>query len=468
MASPAFKNPIIRWIDHRLPIFTYLHHEAYEYPTPKNLSYWWNFGSLAGFMLVAMIATGLVLAMQYTPQADLAFNSVERIMRDVNYGWLLRYIHMNGGSMFFLVVYIHMFRGMYYGSYKAPRELLWILGAIIFLLMMATAFMGYVLPWGQMSFWGATVITNLFSAIPWVGDDIVTLLWGGFAVDNPTLNRMFVLHFLMPFVILGVVILHMLALHRFGSNNPLGIDLKGPQDSIPFHPYYTVKDLFGLGVFLIFYGFWVFFAPNALGDPDNYIPANPLSTPEHIVPEWYFLPFYAILRSIPDKLLGVIAMFLSIFVLFLLPWLDRSPVRSARFRPAFRFFFWMLVFDCAILLFVGKYAPESYWMPFNFEIADSAHFTELVETNLGLTKDAAINAVGDMYGINFASGHFGIKVLRLGQFATIFYFAHFFIFLPLLSIFETPKPLPLSISRPVLSGGGASPVPAPAKPMEKA
>src|SRR5689334_4538355 len=300
----VFKNPVIRWIDHRLPVFTYLAHEGNEYPTPKNLSYWWNFGSIAGFMLVIMIVTGIFLAMQYTPHIDYAFNSVERIMRDVNYGWLLRYIHMNGASMFFIVTYIHIFRGLYYGSYKEPRELLWMLGVVILLLMMATAFMGYVLPWGQMSFWGATVITNLFSAIPVVGESIVTWLWGGFAVDNPTLNRFFALHYLLPFVKIGVVALHVVALHIHGSNNPLGIDPKGPQDTVPFHPYYTMKDGFGVTVFLIVYAGFVFFQPNALGDAANYIEANPLVTPTHIVPEWYFLPFYAILRAIPDKLGG--------------------------------------------------------------------------------------------------------------------------------------------------------------------
>jgi hypothetical protein len=265
--AAVFKNPVIRWIDHRLPVFSYLQHEANDYPTPKNLSYWWNFGSIAGFMLMVMIATGIFLAMQYTPHVDHAFNSVERIMRDVNYGWMLRYIHMNGASMFFIAVYIHIFRGIYYGSFKAPRELLWMIGVVILLLMMATAFMGYVLPWGQMSFWGATVITNLFSALPVVGGKVVTLLWGGFSVDNPTLNRFFSLHYLLPFVILGVVVVHVIALHRFGSNNPTGIDMKGPQDQIPFHPYYTVKDMYGLGVFMLFYAFWVFFAPVALGDP---------------------------------------------------------------------------------------------------------------------------------------------------------------------------------------------------------
>ncbi|MBK8160141.1 MAG: cytochrome b/b6 [Rhodospirillaceae bacterium] len=436
--SANFKNPVVRWIDHRLPIFTFLHHEANEYPTPKNLSYWWNFGSLAGFMLMVMMASGIFLAMQYTPHVDHAFNSVERIMRDVNYGWLLRYIHMNGASMFFIVVYIHMFRGLYFGSYKAPRELLWQIGVVILLLMMATAFMGYVLPWGQMSFWGATVITNLFSALPVVGESIVTLLWGGFSVDNPTLNRFFSLHYLLPFVLLGVVVLHVVALHRFGSNNPIGIDTKGPQDSIPFHPYYTVKDLFGLGVFMIFFAYWVFYAPVTLGDPDNFIPANPLSTPQHIVPEWYFLPYYAILRSIPDKLMGVIAMFASILVLFVLPWLDRSPVRSGRYRPAFKWFFWMLVFDCAILTICGKNAPDWIWSPLSFSIGPDV-------------------------------GQAGVSIITMGQLATTYYFGYFLVILPLLSIFERALPVPLSISRPVLGAGGshAAIASGQAKPMEK-
>ncbi len=456
--SKHFSNPVIRWIDHRLPIFSYLDHEANEYPTPKNLNYFWNFGSLAGFMLIAMIATGLFLAMQYTAHVNLAFNSVERIMRDVNYGWLLRYLHMNGASMFFVVVYIHIFRGLYFGSYKAPRELLWQIGVVILLLMMATAFMGYVLPWGQMSFWGATVITNLFSAIPVVGNKIVTLLWGGFSVDNPTLNRFFALHFLLPFVILAVVLFHIIALHRFGSNNPIGIETKGKQDTIPFHPYYTTKDIFGLGIFLIFYAFWVFYFPNALGDPDNYIPANPLSTPEHIVPEWYFLPFYAILRSIPDKLFGVLAMGASILILFILPWLDRSPVRSGTFRPVFKWFFWMLVFDCAMLMFIGKNPPDWYWQPFAFQV------TPVDE----IVKAAGLPDADSLWSVTTAGGHFGIKILFLGQLATLYYFGYFLVVLPLLSIFETPRRLPLSISEPVLKGAGQAVAHAHSKPMEKA
>ena len=293
-----FENPVVEWIDSRLPVFTLMNKEYGVFPTPKNFNYFWNFGAIAMFMLITMIVTGISLAMHYAANTGIAFDSVERIMRDVNYGWLIRYIHMNGASFFFIAVFIHIFRGMYYGSYKGPRELLWIFGMVIFLLMMATAFMGYVLPWGQMSFWGATVITNLFSAVPVVGKSIVELLWGGFSVDNPTLNRFFALHYLLPFVIVGVVFLHVWALHVTGSNNPTGIEPKSKQDTLPFHPYYTMKDSFGLVVFVAVYAMFVFFMPNALGHPDNYTPANPLVTPAHIVPEWYFLPFYAILRAV--------------------------------------------------------------------------------------------------------------------------------------------------------------------------
>jgi ubiquinol-cytochrome c reductase cytochrome b/c1 subunit len=411
MEARTWKNPIVGWIDRRLPIFSMMQADLVDYPTPKNLNYWWNFGSLAGIVLVIMIATGVFLAMHYTPHVDYAFESVERIMRDVNYGWLMRYLHMNGASMFFIVVYIHMFRGLYYGSYKNPRELLWILGVFILLAMMATAFMGYVLPWGQMSFWGATVITNLFSAIPLVGESIVTWLWGGFSVDNATLNRFFSLHYLMPFVIFALVFLHLVALHTSKSNNPLGIDVKGPQDTIPFTPYYTIKDMFGLGVFMLIYLGFVFFAPNFFGEPDNYIKANPLVTPPHIVPEWYFLPFYAILRAItfdiwfiPAKLIGVVAMFGSILILLVLPWLDRSPVRSARFRPLYKQFFWIFVIDCFVLGYVGANPPEGYFV-------------------------------------------------ILGQVATAYYFAHFLIVIPLLNFLERPRPLPASISAAVTPAG---------------
>ena len=415
---------IVKWIDERLPIFTLMQHDIIDYPTPRNLSYWWNFGSLAGFALVVMIVTGIVLAMHYTAHADYAFESVERIMRDVNYGWLIRYIHMNGGSMFFLVVYIHLFRGIYYGSYKAPRELLWIIGVFLLITMMMAAFMGYVLPWGQMSFWAATVITNLFSALPWIGEPIVTWLWGGFAVGNPTLNRFYSLHYLMPFVIIGLVFLHLWALHTTKSNNPLGIDVKGPQDTIPFHPYYTVKDLFGLGLFMIVFAAFVFFMPNALGEPENYIRANPMVTPPHIVPEWYFLPYYAILRAIPDKLLGVIAMGASLMILLVLPWIDRSPVRSGRFRSIyFKFFFWVFVVDCLFLGWIGANSPD--------------------------------DTVG------------GISFLTLGRIGTAYYFGYF-VSVFVVSIVETPKPLPASISEPVLKGAGGMAAGAAAKPMEKA
>ena len=410
-SSAGPRNRLLRWIDYRLPFWDMVEDHYVEYPAPRNLNYWWNFGSLAGVILVIMIVTGVVLAMHYTPNADLAFDSVERIMRDVNYGWLIRYIHMNGASMFFLIVYIHLLRGLYYGSYKYPRELLWMLGVVILLLMIATAFMGYVLPWGQMSYWAATVITNLFSAIPVVGQDIVTLLWGGFTVGNPTLNRFFSLHYLLPFVIVGIVLLHLVALHQHGSNNPLGIDKRGPQDIIPFHPYYTIKDLFGLMVLLLVFGVFVFYLPNAATSPDNYIPANPLVTPNHIVPEWYLLPYYAILRSVPNKLLGVIMAFGSLLLLFIVPWLDTSRVRSARFRPVYKWVFWLLPIDVIALGYVGSQPPAGF-------------------------------------------------VVTLGQIATIYYFFHFLILMPLLGKIERPLPLPISIAEAVLgpragvAGGG--------------
>ncbi|MBC9208648.1 cytochrome b/b6 [Roseomonas aerophila] len=417
--NSEFANPVVRWIDQRMPVFTMMQKEYGTFPTPRNFNYFWNFGALAMINLVIMIATGIFLAMNYTAHTSLAFDSVERIMRDVNYGWLIRYVHMNGASMFFIVVLVHVWRGMYYGSYKAPRELLWMLGVVIYLLMMATAFMGYVLPWGQMSFWGATVITNLFSAIPLVGNSIVTLLWGGFSVDNPTLNRFFSLHYLLPFVIVGVVFLHVAALHITGSNNPLGIEPKGPQDTLPFHPYYTVKDSVGIVVYLMVFAVLVFFAPNYLGHPDNYIPANPLSTPAHIVPEWYFLPFYAILRAVPDKLMGVLAMFGSILLLFVLPWLDGSKVRSMRFRPIAKWLFLLWTVNFFVLMWAGGKPAE------------------------------------------------GVYVL-ISRLATAYYFAYFLVLLPLLGKIERPLPLPESISRPVLRGGGPLPGAATAQPMEKA
>lgn len=341
------KNSLMAFIDSHIV----------SYPTPINLNYLWSFGSLAGLCLVIQIVTGIFLAMHYTPHIDYAFLSVEHIMRDVNNGWLLRYTHANGASMFFIVVYCHIFRGLYYGSYIYPRGLLWASGVIIFLLMMATAFMGYVLPWGQMSFWGATVITNLFSAIPLVGKSIVEWLWGGFSVGNATLNRFFSLHYLLPFIIAGLVLLHLALLHKDGSNNPLGINTN--VDYISFYPYYYVKDLFAFFIFALIFAILVFFYPNLLGHPDNYIPANPLVTPAHIVPEWYFLPFYAILRSIPDKLGGVVAMISAILVLLLLPVLNTSEIRSGRFRPLYAFFYWFLVSDFLILGWIGQKPVET-------------------------------------------------------------------------------------------------------------
>ncbi|CAN5661889.1 cytochrome b/b6 [soil metagenome] len=400
-APPVFNNKVIAWIDHRLPIFSYIEKEYHTFPTPRNFNYFWNFGAIATVMLVLMIVTGIVLATNYTPHVLMAFDSVERIDRDVPQGWMMRDLHMNGASFFFIAVYIHIFRGMYYGSYKAPRELLWILGVVIFLLMMATAFMGYVLPWGQMSFWGATVITSLFSAFPVVGDAIVTWLWGGFAIDNPTLNRFYALHYLLPFVIVAVVALHVVALHVHGSNNPLGIDPKGPQDTVPFHPYYTMKDGFGIICFMVIFTAFVFFAPDYLGHPDNYIPADPLVTPAHIVPEWYFLPFYAILRAIPDKLGGVLAMFGAIAILFVLPWLDTSRVRSCVFRPIYKWFMFVLVIDVVALGICGANPPEGIYVP-------------------------------------------------ISRIATLYYFFHFIVLLPILGKIERPLPLPPSIADSVL------------------
>src|SRR5499426_3622527 len=355
-------NPALKWIERRLPIFGLMHSSFVAYPTPRNLNYWWTFGAILSMMLALQIVTGVILAMHYTPHADMAFKSVELIVRDVNYGWLLRNMHAVGASMFFVAVYIHMFRGLYYGSYKEPREVLWILGVIIYLLMMATGFLGYTLPWGQMSFWGATVITNFFSAIPLVGETIVTWLWGGFAVGNPTLQRFFSLHYLLPFVIAGVVVLHIWALHVAGQNNPAGVEPQSDKDTVPFTPHATIKDAFFVGLFCIVYAWFVFYIPNYLGHPDNYIPANPGVTPAHIVPEWYYLPFYAILRSIPNKLIGVLALFASILILAFLPWLDTSRVRSATYRPLYKQFFWLFVAVCIGLGWLGSKPPEGAYV----------------------------------------------------------------------------------------------------------
>jgi len=400
------QNAALRWLERRLPIGGLIHSSFVAYPTPRNLNYWWTFGGILTVMLAVQIVTGIVLAMHYTPHVDHAFNSVETIMRDVNYGWLLRYVHSNGASMFFLAAYIHMFRGMYYGSYKEPREVLWILGVILLLLMIMTGFMGYVLPWGQMSFWAATVITNLFSAIPGVGESIVTWLWGGFAVGNPTLNRFYSLHYLLPFVIAGVVVLHVWALHVVGQNNPTGIEPQSDKDTVAFTPYATVKDALGLSLFFILFAWFVYYVPNYLGHPDNYIPANPSVTPMHIVPEWYYLPFYAILRAIPNKLFGVMALGASIIIVAFLPWLDTSRVRSGRYRPLYRQFFWVFVLVCIGLGWLGSKPAEGGYV-------------------------------------------IAARIL------TAYYFIHFLIILPLLGVLETTKPVPSSISADVLKGKGS-------------
>ena len=390
------KSKLASWINDRLPIIASFENTLKKHPYPKNLSYWWNFGSIAGICLVVQILSGLFLAMHYVPNTKHAFDSVEHIMRDVNYGWLIRYIHAVGASMFFVALYAHITRGLYYGSYKAPREVLWWIGIIIFLLTMATAFMGYVLPWGQMSFWGATVITNLFSAIPVVGESIVQWLWGGYSVDNPTLNRFFVLHFLMPFLIVGIVLLHLMALQTTGSNNPSGVPMKSKKDSIPFHPYFTIKDMVGFALFFIIFGYFLFFYPNSLGHPDNYIPANPLVTPAHIVPEWYFLPFYAILRAVPDKLGGVLMMFGAIALLFFLPYLDKSKVRSGAYRPLFQKLFYIFIINFIILGWLGKSPAEGWY-------------------------------------------------IIASRIATLYYYAYFLLILPIIPRFEKTLPLPESI-----------------------
>ncbi len=396
---------IARWIDTRLPVPRLMHDQFLAYPTPRNLNYWWTFGGILTFMLMAQIATGVVLAMHYVPTEAGAFELVEKIMRDVNWGWLLRYSHAVGASMFFVAVYIHTFRGLYYGSYKAPREVLWILGVLILLLMIATAFMGYSLVWGQMSFWAVTVITNLFSSldavIPGLGTKLVQWIWGGFAVGGPTLNRLYALHYLFPFVIAGVVVLHIWALHIPGNNNPTGIDVKSPRDTVPFHPYYTIKDGFAMLAFVLVFAAMVFYAPNFLGHPDNYVPANPLQTPPHIVPEWYFLPFYAILRAIPNKLFGVIGLLGSISILFFVPWLDTSKVRSTSYRPIYKWFFWAFVVTCLALGYLGSQQPEGWY-------------------------------------------------LVLGRVFTGYYFAFFLLIMPVVGLIERPRRLPGSITESVL------------------
>ena len=350
-------GPIVDWIDRRFPLTSFIKHELTEYPTPRNLSIWWNFGFFAGFMLVLQMISGLFLAMHYKPDAQLAFASVEHIMRDVNYGWLIRYLHSTGASAFFAIIYIHMARTLYYGSFRAPRELMWWTGQILLLSLMATAFMGYLLPWGQMSFWGAQVITNLFRATPFIGDQVVIWLRGDFSVGDATLTRFYALHFLFPFLICGLVAIHLVALHFVKSSNPSGIDL-ADKDNIPFHPYFTSKDFYGLGLFLMVFFAAVFFRPEFFIEAANNIPANPLQTPPHIAPSWYFLPFYAILRAIPDLLGGVVVMALSIFVFALMPYLDRSKIPGgSRYRPFYRVMFYVFVVDIVVLSYVGGQPP---------------------------------------------------------------------------------------------------------------
>ncbi|MBQ0816763.1 MAG: cytochrome b/b6 [Hyphomicrobiaceae bacterium] len=421
MAHPSTYQPTSgfgKWIDTRLPFPRVVHDQFMVFPTPRNLNYWWTFGGILTFMLVLQMMTGIVLAMHYVPSADGAFDSVEKIMRDVNWGWLLRYAHAVGASMFFVAVFIHTFRGLYYGSYKAPREVLWILGVLILLLMIATAFMGYSLVWGQMSFWAVTVITNLFSSldslIPGLGTTLVEWIWGGFAVGGPTLNRLYSLHYLLPFVIAGVVMLHIWALHVPGNNNPTGVDVKTERDTIPFHPYYSIKDGFAIVLFLIVFAALLFYVPNYLSHPDNYIPANPLQTPPHIVPEWYFLPFYAILRAIPSKLFGVIGMLGAIAVLFIVPWLDTSRIRSTSYRPIYKWFFWLFVITCIALGYLGAQAPDGWYLFF-------------------------------------------------GRAFTIYYFAFFLLIMPIVGLIERPKKLPGSITQSVL-GSQASKPPSPPPP----
>jgi len=411
------KSGLEKWIDQRLPLPRLMHDTMTTFPTPRNLNIWYTFGGILTFCLGVQIVTGIVLAMHYVPNASMAFDSVESIMRDVNYGWLMRYIHSTGASMFFLAVYIHMFRGLYYGSYKAPRELIWIIGVLIYVLMMATAFFGYVLPWGQMSFWGATVITSLFSSIdqivPHLGTAITTWLWGDFAVGDATLNRFFSLHYLLPFIIAGVVGLHIWALHVPGNNNPLGIDVKSPQDTVPFHPYYTVKDAFYLCCFVVLFAVFVFYAPNFFGNPDNYQPANPLVTPPDIVPEWYLLPFYAMLRSIPQKLIGVLVLVGSLVTLVFIPWLDTSRVRSCRFRPLMKQFFWAFAVDAVLLGYCGSQSVDA--------------------------------------------SAFGVPLVWVARLGTIYYFAYFWVIMPIVGLIETPKKLPASIAQSVLGESAAAP-----------
>ncbi|HVN00057.1 MAG TPA: cytochrome b N-terminal domain-containing protein [Caulobacteraceae bacterium] len=437
MSGPSTYEPktaIERWLDARLPIIRF-GVDLMEFPTPKNLNYWWTFGGILAFCLGVQIVSGIVLAMHYDASGAGAFNSIQHIMRDVNYGWLVRYIHTTGASMFFVAVYIHIFRGVYYGSYKAPRELLWLIGAAIYLLMMATAFFGYVLPWGNMSFWGAKVITNIVGAVPVIGPPITTWLVGGFTVDSPTLNRFFSLHYLFPFIIAAFVALHVWALHVPGNSNPTGVDVKSKSDTVPFHPYYTVKDGFAIALFMIVFAIFVFYLPNALLDTDNNIPANPIQTPPHIVPEWYLLPYYAILRAIPDKLMGVIFLALAIGNIFALPWLDTSRVRSMRYRPQAKIYFLFLIIACLVLGYCGAHEPDEKIIP---------HLTTFTLIDYDVNSSCWLSRV-----------------------AAVYYFLWFWLITPFLGLRETPLPAPESISTPVLSHPAAAPAGASAAPEKK-
>ncbi len=500
---------LTRWLDARLPLIRF-GAEFFVFPSPRNLNYWWTFGAILTLCLASQIITGIILAMHYVPHGSFAFDSVERIRRDVPFGWLLQPMHAVGASMFFLAVYIHMFRGLYYGSYKAPREMVWMIGVVIYLLMMATAFMGYILPWGQMSYWGAVVITNLLGAFPVIGESITQWLWGGFSVDNPTLNRFFSLHYLLPFVICAVVALHIWAFHEVGNNNPLGVEPKTKEDTLSFHPYYTVKDAFALSVFLVIFAGFVFFLPDVLGHADNYVRANPLATPQHIVPEWYFLPFYAILRAVPSKLGGVLLMFGAIGILFILPWLDTSKIRSMRFRPIGRYFFLFFVAACLGLGWCGAKSPDYILFQIGKDslviekngtteriscgtakecaadlenMVQSAFSLEMSDTGFSLSfeneSDTAIKTEGGTPAKSSSCevsstcvlmihepGGQDIKVLYkpayrftaliLGRILTLFYFAYFFPILFILGFVEKPKKLPESIAKSVLDSKPAA------------
>ena len=525
MSGPSTYQPasgFTRWLDKRLPILRLSHDSFVAYPVPRNLNYWWTFGAMLALCLATQIVTGIVLAMHYVPHISMAFSSVQRIQRDVPFGWLIQNIHAVGASMFFLAVYVHMFRGLYYGSYKAPREILWILGCLIYALMVATAFLGYTLPWGQMSFWGATVITNILGAIPLIGPDIQVWIRGGGSIDQPTLNRFFSLHYLLPFVIAGVVVLHIWALHEVGQNNPVGIDVKSKADTVPFTPHATMKDLFATVLFLILFATFVFFMPSALGHADNYIPANPLQTPPEIVPEWYLLPFYAILRAfdfnigpIDSKVAGVFAMFLSIGVLFVLPWIDTSRVRSMRYRPVARQLFLIFVVVCCVLGWCGGQNPGKVLIPTTFsadlswqeggrvitapvhadgagdwsQASDAARAamvqqgaTATAVQRSGATAGVATGVIGGAHHQRtltsssaddlenqitalkaevggrtpfFAVARhipFTFTVTRLAQLLTLYYFLFFLVFLPTLGLFETPRRVPDTIAKPVLEG----------------